>query len=222
MYDAAQAEMERRNACKSRYSGVDILASKLICGECGSFYSPKVWHSTDQYRRTIYQCGHKYKGCKCSTPNLTAEAIHAVFIRAFNELITNKNEIIRNLRESIDLASDMTELESQRDSANNEVLFLADIVQKLIAENARIPQDQNEYNKKYSTAMERYEAAKSSYDSIIAQIAEKNKRIQRMQTFIKNVQELGVITEFDEELWGVLVERVTVYSKDDIRVAFRN
>lgn len=222
MYDAVQAEMERRNACKSRYSGVDILASKLICGECGSFYSPKVWHSTDQYRRTIYQCGHKYKGCKCSTPNLTAEAIHSVFIRAFNELITNKNEIIRNLRESIDLASDMTELESQRDSANNEVLFLADIVQKLIAENARIPQDQNEYNKKYSTAMERYEATKAAYDNIIAQIAEKNKRIQRMQTFIKNVQELGVITEFDEELWGVLVESVTVYSKDDIRVEFRN
>lgn len=221
MYDAVQAEMERRNACKSRYSGVDILASKLICGECGSFYSPKVWHSTDQYRRTIYQCGHKYKGCKCSTPNLTAEAIHAVFIRAFNELITNKNEIIRNLRESIDLASDMTELESQRDSANNEVLFLADIVQKLIAENARIPQDQNEYNKKYSTAMERYEATKAAYDNIIAQIAEKNKRVQRMQTFIKNVQELGVITEFDEELWGVLVESVTVYSKDDIRVEFR-
>lgn len=221
MYDAVQAEMERRNACKSRYSGVDILASKLICGECGSFYSPKVWHSTDQYRRTIYQCGHKYRGCKCSTPNLTAEAIHAVFIRAFNELITNKNEIIRNLRESIDLASDMTELESQRDSANNEVLFLADIVQKLIAENARIPQDQNEYNKKYSTAMERYEATKVAYDNIIAQIAEKNKRVQRMQTFIKNVQELGVITEFDEELWGVLVESVTVYSKDDIRVEFR-
>ena len=70
--------------------------------------------------------------------------------------------------------------------------------------------------------MERYEATKAAYDNIIAQIAEKNKRVQRMQTFIKNVQELGVITEFDEELWGVLVESVTVYSKDDIRVEFRN
>ena len=67
--------------------------------------------------------------------------------------------------------------------------------------------------------MERYEATKAAYDNIIAQIAEKNKRVQRMQTFIKNVQELGVITEFDEELWGVLVESVTVYSKDDIRVS---
>ena len=137
-------------------------------------------------------------------------------------MITNKKEIIRNLRESIALASDMAELESKRDAANNEVLFLADIVEKLIAENARIPQDQKEYNKKYKTAMERYEAAKASYDSIIAQIAEEHKRIQRMKSFIQNVQKLGVITEFDETLWGLLVESVTVYSKNDIRVEFKN
>ena len=37
---------------------------------------------------------------------------------------------------------------------------MADIVEKLIAENARIPQDQNEYKQKYKTAMERYEKAK--------------------------------------------------------------
>ena len=44
---------------------------------------------------------------------------------------------------------------------------------------------------------------------------------QRMQAFIRNVRELGVITEFDETLWGLLVERVTVHSKDDIRVIFK-
>lgn len=115
----------------------------------------------------------------------------------------------------------MTELESKRDAANNEVLFLADIVEKLIAENARIPQDQKEYNKKYKTAMERYEAAKASYDSIIAQIAEEHKRIQRMKSFIQNVQKLGVTTEFDETLWGLLVDKVVVYGKNDIRVVFK-
>ena len=222
VFDAVQTEMERRQGTKSRYSGVDILASKLVCGECGSSYRPKVWHSTDQYRRTIYQCEHKYKGgCKCSTPNLTAEAIHAMFIRSFNEMITNKNEILRNLRKSIALASDMTELESKRDAANNEVLFLADIVEKLIAENAHIPQDQKEYNKKYKTAIERYKKAKSAYDAIIALIKDENKRIQRMKSFIQNVQKLGVITEFDEMLWGLLVDKVVVYSRDDIRVEFK-
>ena len=60
--------------------------------------------------------------------------------------------------------------------------------------------------------------AKASYDSIIAQIAEEHKRVQRMQAFIRNVRELGVITEFDETLWELLVDKVVVYSKDDIRV----
>ena len=99
--------------------------------------------------------------------------------------------------------------------------FHADVIESLIAENARIAQDQTEYNKKYQLAMERYEAAKAAYDSIIAQKAEKNKRIQRMQAFINNVRDLGVITEFDEELWGLLVERVTVYGKDDVKVEFK-
>ena len=222
VYEAVQAEMERRKGCRSRYSGVDILASKLVCGECGSFYSPKVWHSTDQYRRVVYQCGHKYKGeCKCSTPHLTAETIKDAFIHSFNEMISNKNEIIANLRESIRIISDTAELEDQRDAAKDEMAFHADVIENLIAENARIAQDQTEYNKKYRTAMERYENAKAVYETIIAQIAEKRKRAEAMETFIKNVKHLGVITEFDEELWGLLVESVTVYSRDDIRVAFK-
>lgn len=222
IYDAVQAEMERRQATKTRYSGVDILASKIICGECGSFYSPKVWHSTDQYRRVVYQCGHKYKGeHRCSTPHLTAEVIKDAFVKAFNEMISNKNEIIANLRKSISIISDTSELGAQIAAVKDEMAFHADIIESLIAENARIAQDQKEYAKKYQLAMERYEAAKAAYDSIIAQKTEKYKRIQRMQAFIRNVQELGVITEFDEDLWGLLVERVTVYGRDDIRVEFK-
>ena len=53
IFEAVQVEMERRQSQKSRYSGVDILAAKLVCGECGCFYSPKVWHSSDRYRRVV-------------------------------------------------------------------------------------------------------------------------------------------------------------------------
>ena len=222
IYEAVQAEIERRSRKKSRYSGVDILASKVVCGECGSYYSPKVWHSTDQYRRTIYQCGHKYKGeHRCSTPNLTAEAIKDVFVKAVNEMVQNKDEVIANLKAGIEVASDMTELERQRDELGADMSLLADIVEQLITENARIAQDQTEYNIKYKKAMERYETARTAYEAIIAQIAEEHKRIQRMQAFIRNVQELGVITEFDEDLWGLLVDSVIVHKKDDIRVEFK-
>lgn len=137
-------------------------------------------------------------------------------------MITNKAEIIANLRSGIKIASDMTGLEKQRDEHKADMVLLADVVENLIAENARIAQDQTEYNKKYNLAMERYEAAKIRYEDAEQQLAEAHKRVRTMETFIQNVQELGVITEFDENLWGMIVDSVTVYSKDDIRVKFKN
>ena len=131
------------------------------------------------------------------------------------------SSFIDNFSKSISIISDTSELGAQIAAVKDEMAFHADIIESLIAENARIAQDQKEYAKKYQLAMERYEAAKAAYDSIIAQKTEKYKRIQRMQAFIRNVQELGVITEFDEDLWGLLVERVTVYGRDDIRVEFK-
>lgn len=153
---------------------------------------------------------------------MIAEEIHKIFIDAVNKMIRNKAEIIANLRESIKIVSDISALELQRDKHRTEMEILADMVAKLVQENARIAQDQTEYNKRYSSLMKRYEAEKSVFDAIEEQIADAHRRVQAIERFIKNVQDLGVLTEFDEELWGLLVESVTVYSKDDIRVAFKN
>lgn len=106
--------------------------------------------------------------------------------------------------------------------ASHEMVLLSDMIENLISENARIAQDQTEYNKKYKTLIERYEAAKTQYESFEQKIEDTHRRVKRIEAFINNVRELGLLTEFDEELWGVLVESVTIYSKDDIRVEFRN
>ena len=53
-FDLVQVEMERRKVsgrgqrCRSPFSG------KVVCGECGGLYGSKVWHSTTQYKRTIW------------------------------------------------------------------------------------------------------------------------------------------------------------------------
>lgn len=85
-------------------------------------------------------------------------------------------------------------------AAKDEMAFHADIIESLIAENARIAQEQTEYNKKYQLAMERYEAARSKYEAFAAQVAEEHRKQRAVETFIKNVRDLGVITEFDEDL----------------------
>ena len=36
----------------------------IVCGECGSQFGKKVWHSNDKYRCVVYRCNKKYTGKK--------------------------------------------------------------------------------------------------------------------------------------------------------------
>ncbi|MGN9019106.1 recombinase zinc beta ribbon domain-containing protein [Lachnospiraceae bacterium HCP1S3_C3] len=60
-------------------------------------------HSNDKYRRVIYRCNKKYgKGCKCKTPHITEDEIKEMFIKAANELFSEKDEIIENTKTMIE------------------------------------------------------------------------------------------------------------------------
>ena len=77
IFDAAQAELARRNAGKSpskknaptgrsRYSSKYALTDRLYCGECGTRYQRCTWRNHDGSKRIVWRCvsrvdyGHKY------------------------------------------------------------------------------------------------------------------------------------------------------------------
>ena len=111
----------------------------------------------------------------------------------------------------------MKELISQRDAVRDEMTMLKTLLPKTLV-SRRI---RKSMPKKYQLAMERYEAAKSKYEDLAAQVAEEHRKQRAVETFINNVRDLGVITEFDETLWGLLVDKVVVYGKNDIRMEFK-
>ena len=59
-------------------------------------YGPKVWHSTDRYKRTVWQCNNKYKSRsrKCSNITMTEELVKAKFIAMVNRLIQSDNGLV--------------------------------------------------------------------------------------------------------------------------------
>ena len=222
VFDMVQAELARRKHGGSRYSGVSIFSNTIRCGDCGGWYGSKVWHSTDQYRKVIYRCNHKYKDEKCQTPHVTEEEIKALFIKAYNELISEKKEIIANaeiIRKTL-CTTDTMLAEKQR--LEDEILVLVEMTQNLVAENARVAQDQEEYQKRYDSLVLRYETAKKNYDELAAKIEQKEARGERIQRFIKILREQdGIITEFDDALWGSMVEFVTI-GKECRSVTFKD
>lgn len=74
VFDMVQVEMKNRASLPTRYSGRKGFGSRIKCGDCGSYYGSKVWHSNDKYRKIMYRCNDKYlNGSKCSTPSYSEE-----------------------------------------------------------------------------------------------------------------------------------------------------
>ena len=130
MWEMVQAELQRREKLGAKYSATSIFSSKLICGDCGGFYGKKVWHSNDIWRKEMYRCNKKYAKdtLKCQTPSLTEEDIKEKFVKAYNQLMINKEQVIDDTKDVINLLTDTTEIDAKIVECENEL----DIVSKKI------------------------------------------------------------------------------------------
>lgn len=110
--------------------------------------------------------------------------------------------------------------------------MLVEMTQNCIAENARIVQDQGEYQKRYNGLVERYEKAKARFDEVTEAIAERSAKGERLRREASPFRERGSsgrlrrkgepVAEFDERLWGAMVDYVTVGVDGGMTVVFRD
>ena len=137
-FDLVQAEYERRKELGHRYSGGSIFASRIVCGDCGAFYGPKVWHSNSKYRRTIWQCNEKFNGEKmCSTPHLVEEDIKARFLVAFNQLLDSKGTLLEDCRIMQNHLTNCAAIDAELDELLREIAVVTELTRRCIQENAR-------------------------------------------------------------------------------------
>lgn len=224
VFDNVQILMQSRSGGKNRNSCVSAFSSKIRCGDCGSWYGSKIWHSNDKYRKVIWQCNHKFDGGeKCTTPHLEEETIKALFIKALNILCKDRDIIIAGFEEIRDTAFQTEELEAQAAQFNEEMNVTAELIQKCIDENAHVAQDQSEYAKRYDALAERFDTVKAQLDGVQAAITQKQAQQKMMENFMAELQSLPETMDyFDEGAWYALVDFITVYGKDDVRFTFKN
>ncbi len=223
VFELVQAELARRTKSGSRYSGVSILSNKIKCGDCGSWYGSKVWHSTDRYRKVVYRCNHKYdNGTKCETSHVTEEEVKVAFVSAYNKLVTEKKEIIANaeiIRKTLCVTDSLL---AEKKQLEDEMSIVVEMTQSIVEENARVAQDQEEYQKRYNALVARYDELKVRYDEVTATISAKEAQGEQLKNFIQTLRtQDGTIREFDSALWGSMALYVTVDRKK-ITVTFRN
>ncbi|MBF0710816.1 MULTISPECIES: recombinase family protein [unclassified Gemella] len=219
-FDLVQEELKSRaRRIKISYGG------KIICGDCGHSFGRHTWHSTSKYKRHIYRCSYKYKGKEnCTTPHTTQEEIEAWIVKATNKLITNKKEIIENLKVLTNIIEQkQTKTTEEIEELEQKLENIEMKVEELVRQNSRKIQDQEAYQEKYNRLVNKYRKLEETH------IEKQNQRIKQeeqklqIKIFIEKLKKQSeLLEEFDEQLFNTLVEKLVIKQDKEIEVQFKS
>ena len=223
-WDQVQKEMAHRKAnprqryCNSPFSG------KIICGDCGCAYGSKVWHSTDRYKRIIWQCNGKFKGAeKCRTPHLTEDRIKEVFQEAISALITDRETLLEDGRLIRQALTDCTEIDRNLRDTEQEMTVVAGLIDACVHENAVAAQDQGDYNSRYTELTERFEALQARQTALQNERTERERKGDVLSGFLFEIKETGELDmAFSPRRWNAIVDHVTVQHDGRLVFSFQN
>ena len=223
-FELVQAEMERRKGLGKEYSGSSIFSAKIVCSCCGEFFGSKVWHSTSKYKRTVWQCNHKFSnGVKCETPHLYEDEIKKRFVEVCNRIATDRDDFLTSCQQIVEMLSKTTALDKKIEAQYIYLNGLTVSMQEFIKENAMEAQDEDFYKKK----MAEYNAKKVDMEKVLHDLQDKRaarlSRKELLEWLIQTMSKEGILTDtFDGKLWLLLVEKATVGTDGKLTFTLRN
>lgn len=224
VFDLAQAEFERRRSDRGLRRSNSCFSGKIICGECGGFYGSKTWHSNSKYRKVVWRCNHKYDNNeKCKTPHIYEDKLKELFVKAFNEMIENKDEILRDYKEIIEVLGDTSKLEKEKLQLENEAEILVELLKKHVERNAHAALNQEEYENKYNELVNKYEDVKNRVEEVENKIFNQKIKIENIKEFVGRLEEQeGILIDFDEDALIGIINMITINSNKEVIFEFKN
>ena len=208
-FDAVQVEMQRRKANPHRFYTPHCFSGYIFCEDCGGLYGSKTWHSTDRYKKVVWQCNAKYRHEKlCQTPLVHTEEMQAAFVQAINRVVGSKAEIIDLCEKALNRQEELDGLSKQISKLQAELGVVSELMQRPAA-------DQEEY-------ITRCVEIRQQFDEATAQKTQMTAKRSKIMTYLQTLRKADLITEFDDALWYGTVDRVWVSAKGCIRFVFKD
>ena len=224
-WEQVQTELQRRMEIGNKYSSTSIFATKLVCEDCGGFFGKKIWHSTSKYARAIYQCNSKFKKGKdkCGTPHFTEDEIKELFIKAYNLVMKNKDQMLEDTIDVVKILTDTSALDERIATLQNEIEVVSELVKKMVKENKSAVQSQEDYMARYTELSIRYEKAKNDLDKVLSEKSYKLGQATKLEAFVEELRgRVDWLEIWDDEIWMIMVERAIVHKDKSITFEFYN
>lgn len=220
IFDRVQVEIQRRQQIGHSYNGKSIFSARIICGDCGAFYGPKIWNSNNKYRKVVWQCNNKFKGETCKTPHLSEEEMQTRFLAAFDKLLSNRDSLVEDCQWMLHMLTDTTQIDLQLQEQKREQEIIIGMAKTCVAEQAVPAQENPDYEAQYTSLTRRYEMLSVQIGTLEKEKTQRANRADTISLFLRNlVAQDGKLTAFDPRVWLEVIDIVTVYA--DGRMIFR-
>ena len=220
-WEQVQAELERRKNSRTRHRQTSPFSGKILCGDCGGIFGAKTWHSTDRYRRVIWQCNDKFKGeHKCGTPHLTEERLKELFLSALGAYLSDRETVIVRLRDTQRVLTDTDFIDEDIRSLEEDLTTITGMLRLCITENATNTVTEETYRTTHAELCRCFEETEARLTSLQKQRDRMKADAIAIGGMMFELGELDTLpVDFDEKLWNGTIDHVIVNA--DERVVFR-
>lgn len=236
-FDAAQAELARRNAGKSpskknaptgrsRYSSKYALTDRLYCDECGTRYQRCTWRNHNGSKRIVWRCvsrvdyGSKY--CH-NSPTLDEVPLQKAILAAINSSASDKGNILYLLNSAME--KELAPVSGQALSISDierRLEELKDEFDRLLSEASNI-EDQSTLNELFRNILQEQTGLKLKRDELQNALVNDNSLSQRMVSCKRAIETASAtINEWDEALIRQVVDSVRVEADSTISVTLKS
>ncbi len=113
-------------------------------------------------------------------------------------------------------------LQKKLEKANAELSLVGGLIEESVKRNASVVQDQDVYRKQMAELETKQSREIAKKEKLEAEIVCLHARQQEIEMYLDRLREQDMITVFRAEDWLTMVEFVTVYRTDNIRVTFKD
>jgi hypothetical protein len=220
VWDAVQKEKEKRALAKNnvigdrgKYTSKYPFSGKIICGDCGAKFKRRQWNSKNTSKKNVWQCTTYINEGKdaCHMKAIDEKVLEQAFVDWFNELYKDRVKVVDTMKKNIEDVIKNLNIGIDAEKLEDEIEKVKDDIKQLV--NFRMTGDidievYQEENKRLNAVLNNL---RSQRDVVSLDEDRKNEMRRQIEEIelVLGIRD-GLLTEFDGELFGALVERIEI------------
>jgi len=209
VFDSVRRLLNQRKKAHKKSQFKSVLTSFVKCGYCGSSYRRK-----RQNNKWIWICKKHDTGADlCEAKSVDEEIIKQAFIRLCNKLILHHREILLPLQRALQ------ELNAKKFSGNTKILDIRRDMAGLKEQKHVIARlrtkgflDEQKYNEQLTALDSKFSRLERELNKL-SRADDEDETLEHLDILIDCIEQKSVMTDFDEELFGTVVEKIIVRNK---------